>query len=151
MEPQQTEQLEAIQRIAPPENRISLGEEDNLIFSVDFRANGEEPKVHSFDALEAAAKMYAMGYKRAGEDQTEMVRIFKEAIGLPGLTYSHAILVLKAFENYLERMAKKPQWQPILGLSTEPTPPRCSDTNPESSLSAYTSTPTGSEPSSPSE
>lgn len=144
-EEQTTQEAAPVEQNDATINRLDLTEEDNLTFTVNFAGNGQEATSHEFDALEAAGKMYAMGYKRAGVNQPEMVRIFREAIGLPDLRYSYAIRVLTAFEAYLTEVGKKPQWQPILGLSTEEKLPRCSGTDPESSLSDYLSTPTESE------
>lgn len=125
---------------AKPSNEIRLGKADDLVFTVNFDENGEDAKSYEFDVMEAVIKLEAMGWNEDNLKMGPRVEMFKEAIGLPGLSPSHGLLVLMAFEDFLEETGKKPQWRRILALPTESKPPRCSGTDTESSLSAYTET-----------
>lgn len=123
-----------------PTNEITLGKADDLTFTVNFEGNGQEANSYTFDVMEAAIKLEEMGFNEGNLKLGQQVKMLMEAIGLPGLSPSHGVLVLMAFVEYMEQVGKKPQWRPILGPSTESKLPRCSDTDQESSLSAFTKT-----------
>ena len=90
--------------------KVKLDRKQSPRFTIEF----EDGKEHSVDPLEVMAKLRAMkligddGYKTSNE--LALANGFKEALGLPSLSFSEAVQIIFEFENYMECLEKKLPW-----------------------------------------
>ena len=100
---------------------VSLPDTPSPLFNVVVSEGGEPHSVDPFELLErcVAAQIVDDKGKWAAPTQGELVDKFKECIGLPSLTYTHTLVVIDGFMEYLTELEKTMPWLQTSNPSTD--------------------------------